>query len=433
MQSKLTLSLSAILLIAGGSLHAAKFETLGYKSVSMGGAAVASSAGSIATYNNPALLGKTPYTVEVSVGGGMGAYDHGAGASIVKLNDIGYIDTINKASQNVNDLTPNDVQNLIDGTEVVLGMDGNAISLTPQGYVAAQFAGFGLGVFGSSDSAVIAEVDQAHDQLIFFDAGSGTYIKINSDGTPGVSDATEYANSSVEYALNNGLTYLDVKGISMAEVPVAYGHNFETNIGNVMLGGAFKYMQAIAYTEKMTIDYSGNLEGTEGERLDNTSSGFGVDLGLAYQPAFAYDLTLALVGKNLNTPEFEFPDGSTYSVEPMVRAGLAYSILDSLEIAADIDLTSNKVLNDDLQSQMVGGGINFEPFASVFALSVRAGLMQNLNENDQAGLIYTAGMGIGLKWFQVDLSGQMSSNQNTVDEVSVPQYGKVNLAFISRW
>ena len=74
MQSKLALSLSTILLLGGSSLHALKFETLGYKSVSMGGAAVASSAGSIATYNNPALLAKTPYGVEVSLGGGVSEY-----------------------------------------------------------------------------------------------------------------------------------------------------------------------------------------------------------------------------------------------------------------------------------------------------------------------------------------------------------------------
>jgi len=396
----------------------------------MGGAAVASSTGSIATYNNPALLGKTPYSVEVSIGGGVSAYDHGAGASIVKLNDIGFIDTINKASQDLTTLTDGDVQNLIDGTNVVMDMDGNAVVTSPQAYAAAQVYGFGFGVFGTSDAAATAVVDQAHDQLIFFDSGSDKYVKINPDGTPTASNDIEYAGSSIEYAINNGLTYLDVTGVSLGEIPLAYGHNFETSLGNIMVGGALKYMQAVAYTEQLDIDYS---DSTLGEKLDKTTTDYGVDLGLAYQPAFAYDLTLAVVTKNLNTPEFDFQDGSKYTIEPMVRAGIAYSILDSLEIAADIDLTSNKVLTEDLESQMVGGGLNFEPFKSFFALSLRAGLMQNLHENDKAGLIYTAGVGIGAKWLQVDLSGQMSSNSNTAYDVSVPQYAKVNLALISRW
>ena len=59
--------------------------------------------------------------------------------------------------------------------------------------------------------------------------------------------------------------------------------------------------------------------------------------------------------------------------------------------------------------------------------------MQNLDSNDKAGLVYTAGLGIGVKWFQVDLSGQMSGNKSTVDGTSIPQYAKVNLALISRW
>jgi len=165
MHAKLTLSLTTLLLLGSSSLHALKFETLGYKSVSMGGAAVASSAGSIATYNNPALLAKTPYAVEVSLGGGLSEYDHGAGASIARLDDIGYIDTIDKASQNVASLTQTDIQNLIDGTAVVTGMDGDTLTVVPQAYLAAQVGSFGFGLFGSSDSAATAVVDQRQRPL----------------------------------------------------------------------------------------------------------------------------------------------------------------------------------------------------------------------------------------------------------------------------
>lgn len=435
MQSKLALSLSTILLLGGSSLHALKFETLGYKSVSMGGAAVASSAGSIATYNNPALLAKTPYNVEVSLGVGASEYDHGAGASIEKLDDVNFIDTLDKASEDVLTLTDEDKQNLVKGKNVIIDMDGDAISLAPQAYLSAQVQNFGFGLFGSSDSAATAVVDQDHDQLIFEDPGNPAtgYTKINDDGTldytVGVND---YNNYSIEYAVNNDLTYMDVTGVTLAEVPVAYGQNFETNIGNVMVGGALKYMHALTYTERMKIDNSDEESGDDLKK-EKQSSNFGIDLGLAYQPKFDYDLTLGLVAKNLNAPKFDFSDGGTYKIDPMVRAGVAYRILDSLEVAADIDLTSNKMLNEDLESQMIGGGVSYEPFTDFFALSLRAGLMQNLDGNDKAGLVYTAGLGIGVKWFQVDLSGQMSGNKSTVDGTSIPQYAKVNLALISRW
>ena len=138
MQSKLALSISTILLLGVSSLHAIKFETLGYKSISMGGAAVASSTGSIATYNNPALLGKTPYTVEVSMGGGASEYDHGALASIQKLDDLGFIDTLDNLPENLNDITEQETTTLLDGTQIVIDMDGNAVTVAPQAYLGAQ-------------------------------------------------------------------------------------------------------------------------------------------------------------------------------------------------------------------------------------------------------------------------------------------------------
>ncbi len=433
MQSKLTLSLSAILLMSVSALHAIQFETLGYKSIAMGGASVANATGSLATYSNPALLGKTPYAVEVSVGGGVGTYDHGALASVTELDDIGFMDTLDKASQDVTTLTPEDQQTLIDGTAVIVDMNGEAISLSPQAYIGAQVYGFGFGVFGSSDAAVTAVVDQAYDQLIIYDGTNYTLLDGSYPPSLGNSDQAAYESSSIQYAMENGLTYMDVKGAVLAEVPVAYGHNFETSIGNVMVGGAVKYMQVLTYTDQYKIDNSGQVDNGGDVKKDKTSSSFGVDVGLAYQPAFSYDLTFGLTAKNINAPEFDFVDGGTYKIDPMVRAGVAYNILDSLQIAADYDITSNKTLNSDVDSQMLGGGISYEPFTDFFALSVRGGLMQNLSTNDQAGLIYTAGLGIGVKWFQIDLSGQMSSNSSSVDGTTVPQYSKVNLALISRW
>jgi hypothetical protein len=59
--------------------------------------------------------------------------------------------------------------------------------------------------------------------------------------------------------------------------------------------------------------------------------------------------------------------------------------------------------------------------------------MQNLDAKDKAGIIYTAGLGFGLKWLQLDLSAQMASKTTTVEGTSYPEYAKINLALISRW
>lgn len=423
MKYKLSLIVIAALCITSAS--AMQFQTLGYKSVGMGGAGVASSSGSVATYNNPALLAKTTYDVEISLGGGISTYDHGAGASMQALDNSGFIDTMDRISNNIASLTVADKANLINGKDIVMAMDGNSVELAPQAYFAAQFSSFGMGVFGSSDVVGTAVVDQAYDQLIFTDDGTN-YIHIDDNGNETISSAGAYTSSSIDYAVNNDLTYVQAIGIALSEVPVAYGHKFELSGGNLMLGGAAKFMQAITYTETLSIDNSGSSD----NKNDKTSTDFGLDLGLAYEPSFAKELTIAVVAKNLNSPEFEFTNGSTVKIDPMIRAGVAYNILDSLEFAADIDLTENETFVGDVKSQMLGGGLSYQP-SSWF--SVRGGLMTNLDSNDKAEMIYTAGLGLGLKWLQVDLSAQMSQNSTTVDGESYPQYAKVNLALISRW
>ena len=414
----------SIIMLSSLTLQAIQFESLGYKSISMGGAAVASSSGSVASYNNPALLAKTPYTVEIAISAGVSAYDFGVRDAYVKLDDLKFIDTLNKASNDINSLTNTDKQNLEAGTQTIVDMDGKAITVDPQGYVGAHIGQFGFGVYLTSDSAFIANTSAQHNKLYF--ENNGNYVDLDNNPV----SQSQYESQSIQYAVENELSYLDLVGASIAEVPIAYGYDFETNIGDIMVGGAVKYMHAITYVDKLSFDENKN---SDEAKKDIQSSNFGIDLGLAYQPAFAYDLTFALVAKNLNAPEFDFYNGQSYKVDPMVRAGIAYKIFDSLEIAADVDLTSNKLLNNVVNSQMAGGGINFEPFSSFFALSLRAGVMKNLDDMDQAGPILTAGLGIGLKYFQIDLSAQTAGDMKEIEGYSIPNYGKVNLALVSRW
>jgi hypothetical protein len=420
------LSLVAFMALCAVSASAMEFQTLGYQSVSMGGAGVANSSGSYATYNNPALLAKSKYDAEIALSAGVGAHDHVAGASFTALNDSGFVDAINKASNDYTSLTEQDKQNIIDGKNIILKMDGNSLEITPQAALAMQFGSFGLGVFATSDIAATAHVDQTHNQLIFNDGSN--YYKLNDDTSTTTSSSSAYNSSSMDYAINNGLTYVQTKGIVVGEVPLAYGYNFALSGGDVMVGGAAKYMQGVTYIQNMKIDNSGNANNSE--RLDKTTSSFGVDLGLAYRPYFSKNLTFGLVAKDLNTPEFKFADGTKVKLDPMVRAGVAYNIFESLEVATDIDLTKNKTLASGTNSQMLGGGLNYHP---VSWFSIRGGAMQNLDAKDKAGIIYTTGLGIGPKWLQLDLSAQMASKRTTVEGTSYPEYAKVNLALISRW
>ena len=84
----------------------------------------------------------------------------------------------------------------------------------------------------------------------------------------------------------------------------------------------------------------------------------------------------------------------------------------------------------DVDAQYLGGGLNFHPFTW---LSLRGGAMQNMDSSDDAGLIYTAGVGLGIKWIQIDLSAQIATNEITVNGEDYPQYAKVNIAIVSKW
>jgi len=201
MKTKLSL-LSFALLSCATALQAMQFQTIGYQAISMGGAGVANSADSVATYNNPALLAKAKYDVEISFGGGVSAHDHGAGASIQSLDDTGFLDTLDKASGDLTSLTQDDVDNLYAGKDVIIEMDGKSVEVSPQAYFAAQIGSFGVGVFGTSDSVATANVSEKHTELIF--ENTGTYQKLDSNGNLAPSTLVAYQDTSMEYAINNG-------------------------------------------------------------------------------------------------------------------------------------------------------------------------------------------------------------------------------------
>lgn len=117
-------------------------------------------------------------------------------------------------------------------------------------------------------------------------------------------------------------------------------------------------------------------------------------------------------------------------VEPQVRAGLAYDLLgERLTFAVDADLTKNETFIPDYDSQYVGGGVRFQPFSW---FSIRDGAMTNFAESSE-GTIFTAGLGLGVKWLSIDIAGQFSNEEVVIDNNKVPRYGKVQLTLISKW
>lgn len=420
-----------ISLIASSILFGFEFQPMGFTSVGMGGAGVANAKGSVGLYYNPALLAKHRYSAEISLGVGIGAREYNLINRIDRLaNEDKLTETIDHIANNApvsgSNTASGDNKRMEDVLKQLYALSqGNGFSLQPTAELAAQFGNFGIGVFGGGDFTAQAVIDRQHLYLIVKDPkGSGYYYYDPKTDVYGASSKEMYEKYSLEYALDNNLTYLDVKGIGIAEVPIGYAKSFNIKNSTLSLGIALKYMQGITYKNKISIDT--NSDELEDSLKDNKkTSSFGVDLGLLLS---ADKINIGLVAKNINSPKFKFYDGSEYKLSPMVRGGINLELTNWLEFAMDIDLTKNDTLIKDFKSQYIGGGINIHE--SWF--SIRAGAMRNMVQ-DEEGTIITAGLGLGLKWFQLDLAAEASTKTGTYNGQDIPRYFKLNLALLSRW
>jgi len=424
--------LSAVTILSLSMLNAGEFHALGGKSIGMGGAGVASASGSLAGYYNPALLAEAT-GVEVSLGVGLAVREKDIGEQIdslsnMKLNDI--VDRIAQNAPRAGSNTNSDTKNIIEAQNILQEIgDENGISLMPTAHLAVQYNNMAIGIYASSEIAVSANIDKKHTDLIVTDDNGHYYRYTPQTDEYGFSNREAYEASSLQYSLENKTTSADAKGLILVEVPVSYAKAFDLPMGKLSLGGSLKLMHGTTYTERLDIDSEDVTNEDSLKENQEDSDNIGLDLGLLFQPTLLSDLQVGLVAKNLNSPTFDLARGGSIRADLQLRTGLQYKLLNSLDFAVDLDLTSNQTLIQGYESQMFGGGINFHPFLG-FAL--RAGAMQNL-ANSNEGLVYTAGLALGLEQFQLDISAQMSSNTGVYDGEDIPKYAKVNVALVSKW
>lgn len=420
---KITKSIVAATLLTT-SLNAASFQVLGSKATSMGGAGIATSPSSLASYNNPALLAKNKKTFAFHTGVGVEYRDNGVLDTVSQVDDLNFSDLVDLA-ENTTPLTgfsSNDLIKLNQAKNIILGANNQSFNVAPTVDVAFAIKNFGFGIFANADVAGTSKVDQKYNRLIFKNGTNYHELHSNNNVTT-VSDTTAYEKFSLIYAMDEGeSTGVQLDGLAVIEIPVAYGHAFGTDFGDIYLGGAFKLMKGTTYSHFHSFssdeDILDNFDETKKE-----STTVGLDLGVAYNPSFDEDLTLALVGKNLNSPSFDRINGGEFKLDPMVRAGAAYKI-SFVELAFDVDLTENESING-MKSRYVGGGASFD----LFILDLNAGVMKNLSSNDDSGLIYTAGVSMG----PVELSAQMASKSTYIDGTKLPKQASVNLAIAFSW
>jgi hypothetical protein len=408
-----------------------EFAPIGSESISMGGAGVASAKGSYAPYYNPALLAEYKNNVEIGFAAGASVRDVDLAKQLDELSDF----NIETSFENI-DQDPvkyvNDINSFINVLYSI--PTENGLQVMPGINLGCQIKQFGIGMYTVSDATASAVVDPTHNQIIVkTDVPGGTvYTKYDPADplNPQPSNLNDYNAYSIQYALDNGLTYLDLTGLAYVEIPVSGGYQFDTKIGKIDVGGSIKVMPGYTLDKDIKIDTSSGDVSTDLRKDTKSSVSWGIDLGLLYKPPKLDNLSIGFVGKNLNTPQFKTASYDHLKVKPMARMGVAYGFLnDMLSVAIDADLTKNETYIPDYYSQYIGGGLNFQPISW---FSIRAGLMQNIQESKE-GLVITGGLGIGPKLFQLDLSAFGSTKKASYNGNSIPEYVKVQLGISSKW
>ena len=152
----------------------------------------------------------------------------------------------------------------------------------------------------------------------------------------------------------------------------------------------------------------------------------------SWQPAFdlgaLWDLRktflrskFGLVAKNLNNPKFDLPQAAVdagekgdYALNPQLRAGAAFYPFNFWAIAMDYDLTENNTPVPGFKHRGMSLGTEINVFNRPWInIPLRAGLTKNIATDSP--LTYTAGFGLNLLHFVLEVGGSVSSETEAID------------------
>lgn len=231
--------------------------------------------------------------------------------------------------------------------------------------------------------------------------------------------------------LDDNTTSLLVRGLTYAEIPVSYGYAINKHLS---FGATAKYMIGRLYGTRIDV-FQDELDEVAEDVEDNyqESSTFGIDLAvLGRIENFQAGLTI----RNLNTPTFDgFQDQITgtqipdLELEPDATLGVAWIPRSQLTLEAAVDLTSNKTVFGEYETQMAAVGAEID---LLHFLALRGGLMTNLAESD-IGPLFTLGAGLNFWLMRIDLAGGMSFESSSYDGTDVPAESHLSLSLAAEF
>jgi hypothetical protein len=333
-----------------------EFVIAGPRASGMGGAGVAVTTDSLATYWNPAGLAMTQ-TVDIRIqGSGLAIDRRGLGEAIRDLEDF----NPNAAS----------AANLAHARDIAARLNQPGATLSVNGTAGLYLKGhLGEHAFGINVSDV---------------ATGGGYISSPlqvSAGAPITLSGT-----------------MALRGFEARQLAFSYAYAFSDK--TFAIGVTAKVIQGAAYSGSVDLQGGNGVTITNHFGKPEISTTYGIDLGAIYKPMSW--IRFGIVAKDINKPVFDDTGGGEIKLDPQVRGGLAINPWSTLTLTADVDITKNKTLVPGVKSQLLSLGAE-QTFLSEF-ISLRIGTFKNM-QDATTPFIPTAGLGLRLFFLRADLGG----------------------------
>ena len=189
------------------------------------------------------------------------------------------------------------------------------------------------------------------------------------------------------------------KALEARQLTFSYATSFLD--GTLAIGATGKAIQGAAYNATVQVlDAASETGVRDNIGKAKLSTKVGLDIGAIYRPtAWA---KAGVIAKDINEPTFDAPNGERYKLGAQVRGGLSVNPWETMTIAVDGDITSNKTLIPGQKSQVIGLGLEQTVLGD--SLALRAGASKNV-QDAASKVLPTAGLGLKLWVLRMDLGG----------------------------
>ncbi|HET9960848.1 MAG TPA: conjugal transfer protein TraF [Nitrospiraceae bacterium] len=346
------------ILLFPGQAIAVEFVPVGARQIGMGGAGVATTTDSLATYWNPAGMAISK-KFDIRIQGGGQVLDRGDMFDAIKdINNVNLNDTSAANLARLQQLV-----NRINQPNTTLSAAGSGGF-----YVKGNFGDHALG-FNVSDVA-----------------SAGGFVR----------SPVTVANNGSSLAVNGQLA---MNGLEARQAVLSYAYAMFDRILSVGVSG--KIIQGAAYTGATNIrGASDDVKVFEDIGRAKLTTALGIDVGAMFRPSSW--LRAGIVAKDINAPTFDALNGDKFKLLPQVRTGVAVNPYNSLTLTADVDLTKNNTLTPGLHSQILSLGAEQTILSEL--LSFRAGAFKNM-QDAKTPFIPTFGFGLRILALRIDIGG----------------------------